>query len=73
MEEQVAIIYCGTKGLLRDVPVHKVKLFENDFLAFMRDNHGDVLETIKNGIINDEVTGILDRAAADVASRYQSR
>ncbi|MCU0460067.1 MAG: F0F1 ATP synthase subunit alpha [Bacteroidales bacterium] len=73
VEEQVAIIYCGTKGLLKDVPVHKVKLFENDFLAFMRDNHGDVLETIKKGIINDDVTAVLDRAAAEVASRYQSR
>jgi F-type H+-transporting ATPase subunit alpha len=73
VEEQVAIIYCGTKGLLKDVPVHKVKLFETDFLAFMRDNHGDVLENIKKGIFNDEVTAVLDRAAADVASRYQSR
>ncbi|NLE34285.1 MAG: F0F1 ATP synthase subunit alpha, partial [Bacteroidales bacterium] len=73
VEEQVAIIYCGTKGLLKDVPVHRVKQFENDFLAFMRDNHADVLETIKTGLINDEVTGTLDRAAAEVAGRYSSR
>ena len=73
VEEQVAIIYCGTRGLLKEVPVHKVRMFENDFLAFLRDNHSDVLETIKKGVINDEVTAVLDRAAADVASRYQSR
>jgi F-type H+-transporting ATPase subunit alpha len=73
VEEQVAIIYCGTRGLLKEVPVHKVRLFENDFLAFLRDNHSDVLETIKKGVINDEVTAVLDRAAAEVASRYQSR
>jgi len=73
VEEQVAIIYCGTRGLLKEVPVHKVRLFENDFLAFLRDNHSDVLETIKKGVINDDVTAVLDRAAAEVASRYQSR
>jgi len=59
--------------LLKNVPVHKVSLFENDFLAFMRDHHADVLETIKQGVINDEVTGVLERAAADVAGRYSSR
>ena len=73
VEEQVAIIYCGTKGLLKDIPVHKVKLFENDFLTFMRDHHSDVLETIAKGIINDEVTGVLEKAAADVALRYSQR
>jgi len=60
-------------GLLRSVPVHKVKLFENDFLAFMRDNHSDVLETIRNGVINDEVTGVLEKAAAEIAGRYSTR
>ena len=73
VEEQVAIIYCGTKGLLKNVPVHKVRMFENDFLAFMRDHHSDVLETIKEGTINDKVTSVLEAAAADVAGRYSSR
>jgi F-type H+-transporting ATPase subunit alpha len=73
VEEQVAIIYCGTKGLLKSVPVNKVRDFENDFLAFLRSNHADVLETIGKGVINDEVTAVLDAAAADIASRYASR
>jgi F-type H+-transporting ATPase subunit alpha len=73
VEEQVAIIYCGTKGLLKNVPVHKVRMFENDFLAFMRDHHSDVLETIKEGTINDKVTSVLEAAAADIAGRYSSR
>jgi F-type H+-transporting ATPase subunit alpha len=73
VEEQVAIIYCGTKGLLKSVPVHKVKDFENDFLAFLRSNHADVLATIGKGVINDGVTAVLDAAAADVASRYSSK
>jgi len=70
VEDQVAIIYCGTKGLLKSVPVHKVKLFENDFLAFMRENHSDILEKIREGVINDEVTGVLEKAAAEIAGRY---
>ena len=73
VEEQVAIIYCGTKGLLKSVPVNKVKDFENDFLAFLRSNHSDVLETIRKGVINDEVTGVLDRAALETAGRYSAR
>jgi F-type H+-transporting ATPase subunit alpha len=73
VEEQVAIIYCGTKGLLKSVPVNKVRDFENDFLAFLRSNHADVLETIGKGVINDEVTAVLEAAAADIASRYASR
>jgi len=73
VEEQVAIIYCGTQGLLRDVPVHRVSEFENEFLAYMRNNHSDVLETIKKGIINDEVTGVLDKAVEEVASQFKSR
>lgn len=70
VEEQVAIIYCGTKGLLRDIPVNKVKLFEKDFIDYMRDNCADVLKTIKEGVINDKVTDTLDKAAAETASRY---
>ncbi len=73
VEEQVAIIFCGTKGLLKAVPVHKVKEFENDYLAFLRSNHADVLETIGKGVINDEVTAVLEAVAADIAGRYSSR
>jgi F-type H+-transporting ATPase subunit alpha len=73
VEEQVAIIYCGTRGLLRDIPVLKVKLFEKDYLDYLRDNHADTLKTIREGVINDEVTGVLDKAAAEIVSRYKSK
>jgi F-type H+-transporting ATPase subunit alpha len=73
VEEQVAIIYCGTKGLLRDIPVNKVKLFEKDYIDYLRDNHADTLKTIKEGVINNDVTGVLDKAAAEIASRYKSK
>jgi len=73
VEEQVAIIYCGTKGLLRDIPVNKVKLFEKDFIDYLLDNHADTLKTIKEGIINNDVTRVLDKAAAEIALRYKSK
>jgi F-type H+-transporting ATPase subunit alpha len=72
VEEQVAIIYCGTNALLKDIPVQKVRAFEKDFIGFLRDHHSDTLETIRQGVINDEVTAVLYSAAADVAGRYKS-
>ena len=73
VEEQVAIIYCGTNALLKDIPVQKVRAFEKDFIDFMRDHHSDTLETIRQGIINDDVITVLNSAAADVVTRYSVR
>ncbi len=72
VEEQVAIIYCGTNALLKDIPVLKVRDFEKDFIQFLRDQHSDTLETIRQGIINNDVITVLNNAAADVAGRFKS-
>ena len=72
VEEQVAMIYCGTKGLLKEVPVQKVKLFEKDFIDLLKDNYKETLETIKKGVINDEVTAVLEKAAAEISRRYSN-
>lgn len=72
VEEQVAVIYCGTKGLLKDVPVNQVRFFERDFVELLKSQHADVLTTIKSGVINDDVTTVLERVASDVASRYSN-
>ncbi len=71
VEEQVAIIYCGTKGLLKNVPVKKVVEFERDYLEYLRTKHADTLETLRKGIINDEVTGILEKVAAEISSKFK--
>jgi F-type H+-transporting ATPase subunit alpha len=73
VEEQVAIIYCGTKGLLKDIPVADVRMFEKDYIDFLRDNHSDTLGTIKSGVINDEVTAVLEKAAAEITVRYSTK
>jgi F-type H+-transporting ATPase subunit alpha len=70
VEKQVAIIYCGTKGLLRNVPVDKVKAFEEDFFALLENSHKDVLDNLRNGVINDSITDVLEKVAKDLSSRY---
>jgi F-type H+-transporting ATPase subunit alpha len=71
VEKQIAIIYCGTKGLLQDVPVNKVREFEADFLGILEAQHKDVLNTLKSGAINDEVTDKLEKVAKEVAAKYK--
>jgi F-type H+/Na+-transporting ATPase subunit alpha len=73
VEEQVAILYCGTKGLLKDVPVLKVRDFEKDYLGFLRDNHSETLETIKKGVIDNDVISVLESAASELTIRYKSQ
>ena len=70
VEEQISIIYCGTKGLISNVPVKKVKEFEVEFLSFLRNKHQDVLSTLKAGKLTDEVTDTLEKVAKDIASKY---
>lgn len=70
VEKQVAIIYLGSKGLLRNVPVNKVREFETEFLDYMDAKHRDVLDTLKAGKLTDEVTETLEKVAADLSSKY---
>lgn len=70
VEKQVAIIYAGTKGLLRNVPVNKVKEFEEDFLTQLEHRHPQVLADLKKGKFTDELTGLLEEVAREVASKY---
>jgi F-type H+-transporting ATPase subunit alpha len=71
VEDQVAIIYAGSKDLLRRVPVDKVKEFEKDYLAFLRGKHPDVLATLKAGKLTDEVTDTLEKVAKEISSRFE--
>jgi F-type H+-transporting ATPase subunit alpha len=71
VEDQVAIIYCGTKGLIMNVPVNKVKEFEVEFLDFMNRKHRDVLDTLRAGKLTDEVTSTLEKVAKDLTAKYK--
>src|SRR6056297_1031816 len=70
VEDQVAIIYAGSKNLLRNVPVDKVKEFERDYLEFLNAKHRDVLDTLKAGKLTDEVTNTLTAVCKDLSSKY---
>jgi len=70
VEDQVAIIYAGSKNLLRDVPVEKVKEFERDFIEFLNAKHRDVLDTLKAGKLTDEVTDTLTAVCKDLSAKY---
>jgi len=70
VEEQVAIIYLGTKGLLRKVPVNKIKEFEVEFLEYMRANKADTLAALKSGKLDKDLTGTLESVAADLSGKY---
>ncbi len=70
VEKQVAIIFCGTKGLLGDIPVEKVKDFEKEFLDFIDLKHKAVLDKIKEGKIDADVENVLIEVAKEVAERY---
>ena len=56
VEEQVAIIYCGSTGILSDIPTNKIKEFETSFLDLMRTKYRKELDVLKSGKITDEVT-----------------
>ena len=70
VEKQTAIIYCGTKGLLRDVPVNKVKEFETEYLNVLESKHAGVLSDLRAGKFTDEITGTLEVVAKDVSKRF---
>ncbi|MFI2741742.1 F0F1 ATP synthase subunit alpha [Zhouia sp. PK063] len=72
VEDQVAIIYAGSKNLLRDVPVNKVKEFEADYLEYLNAKHRDVLDTLKAGKLTDEVIDTLTAVAKDLSAKYKA-
>ena len=70
VEDQIAIIYAGSKNLLRDVPVEKIKEFESEYIRVLNDKHSDTLLTIKQGKLTEEVTGTLEKVCADIVAKF---
>ncbi|MFC4633802.1 F0F1 ATP synthase subunit alpha [Dokdonia ponticola] len=70
VEDQIAIIYAGSKNLLRSVPVNKVKEFEAEYLEFLNAKHRGILDTLKAGKLTDEVTDTLVAVAKDLSAKY---
>ena len=70
VEKQIAIIYCGTKGLLSKVPVDKVKDFETEFIQYLEVKYENILELLRQGKLTDEVTKTLEEVAENISSKY---
>jgi F-type H+-transporting ATPase subunit alpha len=72
VEDQVAIIYAGSKNLLREVPVEKIKEFERAYLELLNAKHRKVLDDLKAGKLTDKVIDTLTKVASDLSANYKS-
>ena len=71
VEKQVAIIYCGTKGLLNDITVDKVKEFEIEFFEYLELKHKDTLAALAQGKLSDDITGVLEEVAKEIVEKLK--
>ncbi len=72
VEKQIAIIYLGTKGLLNDIPTDKVRAFEAEYLQVLEMKHKDVLNDLKKGSFNDDITNKLEAVAKDLIPAFKA-
>ena len=70
VEEQAAIIYCGTNGLLMDVPINDIKKFESEFISFLHQKHQNILDDLAEGKLTDDIKSIIEKVAADLSKKY---
>ncbi|MFL2625102.1 MAG: F0F1 ATP synthase subunit alpha [Flavobacteriales bacterium] len=70
VEDQVAIIYAGSQNLLKEVPVHKVKSFEETFLQELKKNNKNLLSNLKAGKITDKETDEIKKVAEKIAKSF---
>ncbi len=71
VEKQIAIIYCGTNGLLEDVPLEKVKEFESAFLDMLEMQHKNILDELQSGKLTDEAISTIKNVVKEVAAKYK--
>ncbi len=71
VEDQIAIIYAGSKNLLRSVPVVKVKEFERDYLEILNAKHRNILDELKAGKLTDTVIETLEAVAKDLSAKFK--
>jgi F-type H+-transporting ATPase subunit alpha len=70
VEEQAAIIYCGTNGLLMNVPVEKINEFEKEFIFFLHSKHQNLLDDLAAGKLTEDIKLTLEKVAADLSSKF---
>lgn len=70
VEEQVAILYCGTHGLFKDINIEHVLDFEKSYLESLRRSHRQTLDKLAQGVLDDEVTAVLENTAKMIANQF---
>ena len=70
--EQIAVLYCGTHGLMHEIDIEKVQEFQNSFLDRMRASHSDVLEQLAAGRIDESLSSVIENVAAEVVANLKS-
>lgn len=70
VEKQIAIIYCGTRGLLSNVPLQNIRDFEQDFLELMESKYKEILKRLSKGELDDSITKTIETAASEIVSKY---
>mgnify|MGYP003962005913 CR=1 FL=1 len=70
VEDQVAIIYAGSKNLLKNVPVDKIKEFESEYIQLLNNKHSKILKEIKQGKLTEDVINTLEKVCSELVSRY---
>jgi len=73
VEQQIAIIFCGTRGLLRNIPVRSIHNFEEEYLNFMGQNHAEILKNLKSGQLSDEDIKTMEQVCKDISRKYEEK
>ena len=71
VEEQIAIIFCGVKGLLQKVPTNRIRNFETEYIQTMHDEHQDILDTLRSGKIDDSIMQEMEAVCKNVCKKYE--
>ena len=69
--EQIAILYCGVHGLMRDVPVDQVRQCQDQFLDSMRSAHSDVISELAAGKLEDTSVKVIEEVMGNIAGQYK--
>ena len=70
VEKQVAMVYLGTKNLMRNVPVKDIRKFEAEFTSQLEERHPEVLSALKAGKLDDSITSVLETMAKELSAKY---
>ena len=71
--EQIAVLYCGVHSLMRDIAIEQVPDFQERFLEALRSKHqADVMDVLASGIINEQVTALIEQVAKETALSFKS-